>query len=197
MPYIVPVKSELRQRMKASLAAMAAEDIRRKSAAACERLLTMEECRRARSVMIYLPLPAEADPTPIARAAWREGKTVLAPRVDWDSETMLPAEIDSLENHTAVGRHGIRSPDRGKVWRPRDIDLLVVPALAIDRRGNRLGRGGGFYDRFLAQDGLRAAVCAFVFQEQLLDELPHLPHDRPVGMVVTDGEILRFGGESA
>ena len=78
------------------------------------------------------------------------------------------------------------------MWRPQDIDLIVAPALAIDRHGRRLGRGGGYYDKFLAQPALRATICAFVFAEQLLDDLPHLPHDQPVDMVVTDAEVLRF-----
>ena len=178
--------------MKAVLSALPAEEVRRKSAAACRRLLAMEECRRARSVMIYLPLPAEADPSAVARAAWQEGKSVLAPKVDWISETMVPAEIASLDGHITVGRHGVLSPEDGKLWQPRDVDLLIVPALAIDRRGNRLGRGGGYYDRFLAQVGRPAVVCAMVFCEQLLEDLPHLPHDMGVEMVVTDSEVLRF-----
>jgi 5-formyltetrahydrofolate cyclo-ligase len=146
--------------------------------------------------MIYLPLPAEASPIAIARAAWREGKIVAAPKVDWETESMAPAVIASLGNHTVVGRHGVRSPDDGKVLGAGDLDLIVAPALGIDRQGNRLGRGGGYYDRFLAQPGVRAVVCAMVFSEQLLGDLPHVWHDRGVHMAVTDEEVLRFGPRS-
>jgi 5-formyltetrahydrofolate cyclo-ligase len=142
--------------------------------------------------MIYLPLAGEADAGLVAAAAWREGKTVLAPKVDWTTETMAPARIQSLEEEMLVGRHGVRSPQDGSIWPVGDIDLIVAPALAIDRQGNRLGRGGGFYDRFLCRPGVRACVCALVHHEQLVGELPHVAHDMPVDMAVTDQEVLRF-----
>jgi 5-formyltetrahydrofolate cyclo-ligase len=187
------VKKELRSRIQVLLAALPADDIRAKSRLACSRLIEQEEYRRARTVMLFLPMSAEADTGPIAQAAWRDGKTVLGPHIDWASRTILATEIASLSEGVDTSRLGVPNPKLGRTWRPADIDLIVAPALAIDRRGNRLGRGGGYYDRFLAQEGLRAVACALVFAEQLLDELPHLPHDRSVDMVVTDREVLRFG----
>ncbi len=179
--------------MKALLAALPAGVIRDKSRRACSRLVRQEEYRRARTVMLFLPMSEEADVGLVAQAAWGNGKTVLAPRIDWASRTIAPVEIASLSRGVDTSRLGVPNPPIGKVWRPADVDLIVAPALAIDRRGNRLGRGGGYYDRFLAQEGLRAVTCALVFAEQLLDELPRLPHDRSVDMVVTDREVLRFG----
>jgi 5-formyltetrahydrofolate cyclo-ligase len=64
--------------------------------------------------------------------------------------------------------------------------------MAYDRQGGRLGRGGGYYDRFLGQPGLRAVRCGLAFAEQVVDELPTAPHDQPVDIVVTDQEVLRF-----
>jgi 5-formyltetrahydrofolate cyclo-ligase len=186
------VKYELRNRLKTLLADMPPEDVRRKSQRACALLLSQEEFRDARKVMVYLALPAEADPGAVAQAAWREGKVVAAPKIDWDTETMSPAVISSLDNHTTVGRHGVRSPDDGLVLGIEELDLIVAPALGIDLHGNRLGRGGGYYDRFLAQHGVRAVICAMVFQEQMLEELPHAWHDRGVHMVVTDQQVMRF-----
>jgi 5-formyltetrahydrofolate cyclo-ligase len=192
MAYSGGVKSELRKRIKDLLAGLPAEEVRRKSDLACQRLLAQEEYRGAKRIMAYVPLPAEADAAPIARAAWRDGKTVAVPKIDWDTETMSAAKVTTLDNHMVVGRHGVRSPEDGKLVAPEKIDLIVAPALAIDRQGNRLGRGGGYYDRFLAQPHLKAIICALVFGEQLLEELPHFWHDRPVHMVVTDEEVLRF-----
>jgi 5-formyltetrahydrofolate cyclo-ligase len=188
------MKRELRAFMKAVLASISARQRARKSRLARDRLLALPEFAAARSVMLYLPLPEEADASLLAQAAWSAGKTVLAPRVDWDAKTMVAAEIASLTRDMVEGRHHIKSPADGTVWPAERIDLIVAPALAIDRAGNRLGRGGGFYDRFLAQTGPRTAVCAMILHEQLLQELPHFAHDRPVNQVVTDMETLRFAG---
>jgi 5-formyltetrahydrofolate cyclo-ligase len=88
--------------------------------------------------------------------------------------------------------HGLRQP----AWRQREveierIDLVIVPALAFDRAGNRLGRGGGFYDRFLARPGLGASKIGLAFDEQIVDTIPVGPNDIPVDIVVTDKEIIR------
>jgi 5-formyltetrahydrofolate cyclo-ligase len=68
----------------------------------------------------------------------------------------------------------------------------VVPGLAFDRQGNRLGQGAGFYDRFLATDGMRATTCGLAFAEQMIDSVPVGPDDWPMDVVVTDHEMLRF-----
>ena len=91
-----------------------------------------------------------------------------------------------------VGSFGIGEPAAGEAWPIEDIDLIVVPAVAYDRRGRRLGRGGGFYDRFLARGGLRARTCGLAFAQQIVQELPAESHDYPVEIVVTDREVLRI-----
>ena len=104
---------------------------------------------------------------------------------------MSAVEIRSLEDDFTPGAFGIREPV-GEPWPIDGIDLIVVPALAYDRRGNRLGKGGGFYDRFLALPSRRGVPCGLGFDEQLLDEVPTDDHDHPIDMVVTDKEVLRF-----
>ncbi len=164
----------------------------KKSRAACKALTTSEEFLQARSVMIYLSTPGEVDTAEIALAAWQSGKTVLAPRVSWEHKHMAPLEIRGFDNGLAVGRNNIREPIAGVPWPLEEIDLVVVPAMAFDRHGYRLGRGGGFYDRFLAQPRLRAFACGLAFSEQVVDAVPTHEHDRPVHMLVTDEGVLRF-----
>ena len=128
----------------------------------------------------------------IALAAWRSGKTVLSPKVVWELRQMVPTEIHSLEEGLVRTRQGLREPAEGRQWPDEDIDLIVVPALAYDRSGNRLGRGGGFYDRFLARPGLRATTCGLAFDEQLVDSVPVHTKDYPIDVLVTDRGVLRF-----
>ena len=178
--------------MRATLAAMDEEVARAKSRRACGKLIDLPEFHDARVVMIYLDIPNEVDAADVARAAWRDGKTVLAPKVTWEQKCMEAMEINSLHDELVHTPQGLREPSKGEPWPIGDIDLIVVPALAYDRKGNRLGRGGGFYDRFLASENLRATTCGLAFAEQALDELPVHANDLPVDILVTDEEVLRF-----
>ena len=186
------MKAALRKQIKDALACMSASEVADRSSRACRFLVGLEEFRAARVVMLYMTVPSEVDTAAIALAAWQDDKTVLAPRVSWEHKHMQALEIRSLQTGLVTGQYDIREPEMGEPWPIEDIDFIVVPALAFDRRGHRLGRGGGFYDRFLASPLLNATVCGLGFREQLLQQLPNHEHDRPVGMLVTDREVLRF-----
>jgi 5-formyltetrahydrofolate cyclo-ligase len=163
------------------------------SQAACETLTALDEFRLADVVMIYLSLPDEIDTSAIAQVAWEAGKTVLAPKVNWEDRTMTAMEIHSLQGDLVVADSGFREPATGRLWSGGDIDLIVIPGLAFDSRGNRMGRGMGFYDRFLSAGDMRALKCGLAFHEQLLSEpLPITQNDQPIDMLVTNNGVLRF-----
>ena len=190
------MKRALRKEMLATLAAMSAEAVAAKSHQACRRVISLEEFRSAQTVMIYLPMPREMDTTALALTAWQDGKTVVAPRVLWGQRHMVPLLCRSLnDKDLSPGRFGVREPLEGEPWPLEEIDLVVTPALAFDRRGHRLGRGGGFYDRFLASPLLKATACGLGFAEQVVDELPVADNDHRLDMLVTDQEVLRFEHE--
>jgi 5-formyltetrahydrofolate cyclo-ligase len=182
--------------MRALLAKMDPAAAERRSRAICRTVCGLEEFRRARAVMVYLPVREEVNTEPLVHAAWEAGKTVLAPKVYWKDHHMTPIAIHSLDEGLAEGSYGVREPIGGRPFEPEAIDMVLVPAVAYDLQGNRLGKGGGFYDRFLATAGLRARACGLAFDEQVAPELPVGPHDEPVGMLVTDTDVLRFTGES-
>ena len=186
------MKDRIRKQVRQILLEMPREVAADKSHAACTALVALREFQAADAVMIYLPMPAEVDSAAVALHAWQQDKTVLVPKVDWEQRHMMAVEIRSLEDDLPEGKYGIRQPATGSPWPVEDIDFIVVPALAYDRRGNRLGRGSGFYDRFLATAGMRAVTCGLAFQEQVLDLLPIHQHDRGVDLLVTDAEVLRF-----
>jgi len=78
-----------------------------------------------------------------------------------------------------------------------EIDVLLMPCQAVDRAGNRLGKGGGFFDRFLARPDLKAERIVIAFHEQIFDEVPVTETDLPVDRIVTDGEVLEFNRRRA
>src|SRR5437879_3456915 len=191
MPEILN-KSLLRRQLREKLAAMP-EDVRHhKSVQACTCIAGSAEWAAARVIMLYLSTPTEVDTSPLALKAWQQGKTVVVPKVSWDQRRMLPVEISSLTDQMTTSGPGVREPAGGKPVPVDFIDFVVVPGLGFDLRGYRIGRGMGFYDRFLAQGEFIGTSCGLAFDEQIVPELPIQDHDVPLGMLVTDRGLRRF-----
>lgn len=184
-------KARLRQEIARRLAELGAEEIRRRSALACGHLV--ERFPDPACVMAYLALPGEADPAG-AMALWRmRGVRVAAPRVNWGDRTMEPALLGAggVGGELVETRFGLREPGPGAPAVPiGEIGLVVVPGVAFLRTGGRLGRGGGFYDRFLARLGPGVRTAGLVLSCQLVESLPAESHDMGVGVVITeDGPV--------
>lgn len=129
-------------------------------------------------ILMYHSLPDELS-THRFLEKWGSRKHFYLPRVNGVNLDILPYDQSRLE----IGSFHIEEPTGEDTVDPTEIELIVVPAVAYDRRGNRLGRGKGFYDRLLAET--RAAKIGVGYDFQLLDELPAEPHDVPMDMVIT------------
>jgi len=187
-------KSQIRADMKAFLGGLTPTDRHARSMAACQQLIATREFKNAQMIMIFMSMPTEVETSTLAVRAWQEGKNIAAPRVDWAKHGMTPVEIRSLDvGMQSSGPGGaIREPVTGTAVPLDLIDMITVPGLAFDRRGFRVGRGKGFYDRFLAQKDFQGIRCALCFQEQLLNEdIPTEDHDVPMNLIVTDREVIR------
>ncbi len=163
-----------------------------KSKKACRNLIETPEFQNASVIMIYLSLPHETDTSEAILSAWQMDKVVVVPKISWQQRHMIPVRINSLETGFSTEVGGLRNPATGAPMPYEDIDLIVTPAIGVDRKGNRLGRGGSYYDRFFANERLRAAKCVFVFEEQVLDSIPVSDHDKPVDFLVTDNKVIYF-----
>ena len=143
-------------------------------------------------VCAYVPDDDEAGGSVLLDTLVRAGARVLLPvpppvgALDWATYTG-PADL-------VPGRFGIPVPSSTPQGPERiaDADLVLVPAVAVDRSGTRLGRGGGYYDRSLALAGPRPRLVALVDPENVLDHLPAEPHDRRVDAVLTPDGLLDF-----
>ncbi len=186
-------KPAVRRLLRDRLAAVAPPDRHARSALACSWVTATPEFDQAQVVMLYLNTAEETETAPLALRCWRAGKTVVVPKVSWDQRRMLPIEITSLTTglvHTAGT--GIAEPVGGKPVPVDMIDLVIVPGLGFSTAGGRIGRGMGFYDRFLAQADFIGRSCGLGFEEQVLDEVPTLDHDVPLSMLVTERGVRRF-----
>jgi 5-formyltetrahydrofolate cyclo-ligase len=185
-------KAAVRRALREKLAALTEAEIHAKSLAACAMISSSPEFTAAGTIMLYLSTPREVDTSPLALKAWQTGKTVVVPKVSWDQKRILPIEIASLHSDIATSGLGVREPVSGKPMPSNLIDLVIVPGLGFTRTGYRIGRGMGFYDRFLAQSDFIGLSCGLAFEEQVLEQLPVLDHDMPLSMLVTDRGIFRF-----
>jgi 5-formyltetrahydrofolate cyclo-ligase len=186
------VKKELRERFRKILAEISTEELNTRSLRACHRLFEQPEYVKAEVIMVFLSLPTELDTSPLVLRAWQDRKRVLAPKVSWNQRRMLPIEFRSLTGDLTVSSMGIREPVTGIPFPISMIDMVIVPGLAFDEHGNRVGRGRGFFDRFLAHPEFKGIACALGFENQMTSTVPVGPLDRPVYMLVTDEKVRRF-----
>jgi 5-formyltetrahydrofolate cyclo-ligase len=186
------VKKELRERVRRMLAGVSPGDVASKSAKAVDLLVQTPEFARTEVIMVFLAMAGEIDTTALVLRSWQGHKRVVAPKVSWEQRRMMPTELRSLTTDLVEHAMGFREPLAGVPIPVSIIDMVVVPGLAFDDKGNRLGRGRGFYDRFLAHPEFTGVTCGLAFEEQVLPEVPAGPLDRPVAMLVTDQKIRRF-----
>jgi len=185
-------KTSVRRLLREKLGAMTDAQRHQQSSLAVSFLSKTPEFTAARVVMIYLSTAQEVDTTSLALKCWQAGKTVVAPKVSWDQKRMLPVEITTLQTGMTSTGPGIREPETGKPCPVDLIDLVIVPGLGFSTHGHRIGRGMGFYDRFLSLPEFIGTSCGLSFQEQLLDHLPVLDHDVPLNMLVSSTGMRRF-----
>ena len=183
-------KVELRRQLQKCLLLLPEEQRNDRSRKACANLVSTTQFQEASTVMMYLSLPHEVDTSEAILHAWQLGKTVAVPRISWQQRHMLPVGITSLETGFSTGVGGLRNPVSGVPIPFGEIDLVVSPALGYDRHGNRLGRGGAFYDRFFANHELTASRCGLGFAEQVVDSIPVADGDEPVDFLVTDEGVI-------
>ena len=137
---------------------------------------------QAQCIALFASMKDEV-PTEYALKAWLEmGKHIVVPRVEGDIMRFYDYSPDKMQ----IGAFGIEEPIDEEEVSAEKIDLIIVPARAFTLRGERLGRGGGFYDKYMSLNGFRAYKIGIAFNMQIFDSLPCHPHDIMVDEVVTD-----------
>jgi 5-formyltetrahydrofolate cyclo-ligase len=182
------VKDEIRQRMRQVRKALPAAAREERSARIHAALFARDEWKRAEVVMLFASMRTEVDTRGMERRARAEGKTVLCPRLSEDQQEIEPRVWEEGVAPFEQGRLAPEPPPDAPAFDPARIDLVVVPALAVDPRGARIGYGKGFYDRLLARLPARRVAVAFDFQ--LIAEVPETAGDQRVDVILTDARAL-------
>ncbi|MFO1395795.1 MAG: 5-formyltetrahydrofolate cyclo-ligase [Burkholderiales bacterium] len=161
------------------------------SATIAQRIAALPSFAAARCLLLTLPFRSEWDTRPLIAAAHAQGKTVVLPRVD-DAARMLDVHVvRDVERDTAPGFRGIPEPaETLPRVELRAIDWVLVPGVAFDVAGRRLGYGGGYYDRLLALLDAHAQRVAGAFDLQVVAAVPAAPHDLVVDLIVTETRLL-------
>lgn len=178
-------KSDIRRKIK-NLRMMLLE--REKETAAEEVFSQLEKTAAfimAENILMYHSLPDELQTIKFLKK-WHDRKRFFLPRVNGVNLDILPYEESRLE----LGSFHIEEPTGDNVADVNDIELMIIPAVAFDRKGNRLGRGKGFYDRLLSSS--RATKIGVGYEFQLFDSIPSEAHDVPMDMIITQKTIIKM-----
>jgi len=181
------MKHKIRKHIKDKFKAYSTLEKSRKSDIIRGKLFNEEEFKKAKVVMFYVSLKDEVDTLLMIDEALKAGKRIAVPVILKEEKRLIAGEIHNRLEDLESQHFGIYQPkqDRVKEIPLDDIDLVVVPGVAFDRKNIRLGRGHGYYDRFLSGLPKTTKAIGLAFDFQVLEDLPQDPHDIPVSKVIS------------
>ena len=190
--FIGAAKLALRDQLLTARKRLPLADVGERARALADHLLAAPEVRQAATVAAYVSVSSEPGTGPLLDALTRAGKRVILPLVQPDKDLDWAVYAGPTALHSA--RFGLLEPDGPPLGLDaiRGADAVLVPGLAVDREGMRLGRGAGCYDRVLERVLPGTFVCLLLNSEEVLDAVPHEDHDRRVNAVATEDGIHRF-----
>ncbi len=184
-------KSALRKRIAAIRDSIPPRKRLERSTAIARRLCQWDRFAAAKTIFVFLSTGSEVSTEPIVALALVEGKVVGAPRTLLKEKRLEFRRLRGARGEFARGPFGIREPKAAAPpLKPGAADLILVPGLAFDRRGYRVGYGGGFYDWLLGAIRPDAATAGITFEEQIVERVPTTQRDRPVRWIVTDKRLI-------
>ena len=192
-PDIQEAKALLRKQIRDALQKISPAARHTLSAQIRDRLKEQAVWKNAGSVLFFAPRPDELDLWPLLEEALAGGKIAALPRFNPAGKNYVACRVQNLRSEIAPGAFGIREPAARCPEIPLSrLDLILVPGVAFDWHGHRLGRGKGFYDRLLA--GTRGVKCGITFDEQLVNDVPAGPSDVRMNFILTPTRGAEIAG---
>lgn len=181
-------KSKIRKAILKQLKDQSVSERRSKSNIILDQLSRLSEFKKSRVIMFYVSMLEEVDTLPLLNQALREGRVVTVPFVDQKTRSLLCVQITDPEHDLMPGSYGILEPKKHLVnhFNLTELELVLVPGIAFDRTGHRLGRGKGYYDRFLKSLPKEIQTIGLAYDFQLMDSIPVNDLDVAVGQVITN-----------
>lgn len=185
-------KEALRKDILIKRRAMKLEDVAKYSDEIVSKLKSLEVFKEINNIMIYLSFKNEVNTYNLMDYCLGNGKSVIAPFCIKEERKMIPSEIKDPNRELVLTSIGYKEPDI-KYLREvdtKDIDLVIVPGVAFDQYGNRIGFGGGYYDRFLKKLKDTTMTIAICYDYQIVDRVPVNEFDIPVKMILTEKRVV-------
>lgn len=185
-------KSELRREYTQMREAMDQSEVERLSEKIIDTILKLPVFKRAETVMVYLNFKNEVDSLRMIEESYKAGKKVVIPYCEKETMEIIPSELNDIETEIVKGKNGYLQTKKDCV-KPvplEDIDLIVVPGIAFDKRCYRLGFGAGYYDRFLRKLNFEKPTIGLCYDFQIIHSIPIEGHDVPLDFVITEERIL-------
>lgn len=179
-------KKQIRKEILEKLNNQASEEALEKSKAIKQKLFSLSEFKKSNFIMLYASRTEEVKTDQMIDEALEMGKRVALPLCT-SLKTIVPKEIKVRSADLEEGAYGICEPKKcQKVRKPEEIDLVIVPGVAFDKKNRRLGRGKGYYDKFLKDLPRNKLTIGLAFDFQIVEDLPEDSHDIPVSKVITN-----------
>lgn len=187
------MKKETRKRMIKVRESLSEKEVVINSMAVFNTLKSFKAYKRANSVMLYISFRNEIKTRDIINDLLSKGKRVFIPVTINDTKELIVSELLNYEEDLQVGNFGVLEP-KSEALRPTDpnqLDLVLVPGVAFDERGYRIGFGAGYYDRFLPKLREGAITIALAHEIQMVDKIENDQYDIPVDYVLTDKRLIK------
>lgn len=182
-------KQMMRQQIKENLSTMDRLAYEQASFRIARRLFSLKEWKEAQTVAVTVSNVPEVDTWQIIRQGWLEGKQIAVPKCAPAERGLNFYQLTAFTELEKVYYNLYEPiPSTARLVERTEMDLILIPGLAFDCSGSRLGFGGGYYDRFLA--GYDGKTAALAFSQQLVEELPKEPHDLPMMRIITEDEMI-------
>ncbi len=181
------MKKQLRAKILNRLLNISRKERAEKSSLIKRKVFALPEFKKAKRIMFYVSKPSEVDTGPMIEQSIQMGKEVVVPAILPGSRNLVSCRLKDCRQGLVTGPYGVDQPEvtKDSLINPKKIDLFIIPGLAFDSKGNRLGRGQGYYDRFSARVPHTPRI-GVAFKFQMVNDLPCDRYDQPVNKLVSD-----------
>jgi 5-formyltetrahydrofolate cyclo-ligase len=192
MEEIQIAKSQIRQEIAQKFATLSAEEIAEKTKAIEDRLFDFANFLESKIILLYVNNEHEVLTGNILKRAYGYNKIVVLPAYNTENFEMELKKVDNLEKDLNPGPRDILQPDesRCKVVPIDKIDIAIIPAVALDEKGGRIGSGKGYYDRLIPRLAITTRKVALAFEAQIIPQVPIESHDRHVDIIITENRVI-------
>ena len=192
MEEIQVTKSQIRSDTANALAGLSEKEIIEKTKAVQKRLFDFANFLEAKVALMYVNNKNEVATGDILKLTHAYNKIIVLPAYNTETYAMTLMKVDSLEKDLRDGPRGIQEPnsERCKVVPIDRIDIAIVPAVALDEKGGRIGSGQGYYDRLIPELSITTRKVALAFEEQIIPQVPLESHDKHIDIIITDKRII-------